>query len=174
MATGRRELTDAIITGLKFLHISALSLWCAGLVALPLLLARHHPDRTQHHFTRLRLVTHHGYTRVVTPAAVIAIAGGTALIYLRGTWTPWFLAKLVLVGLLALFHAWVGHITLNMGERDGEYHPPPAWPLVGGSLATMIAILVLVLAKPAFGIDLLPGWLTSPRNQPLPVGEVPM
>lgn len=167
-------MIDAVISGVKFIHIAALSLWCAGLVALPLLLARHHPDRTQHQFTRIRLVTHYGYTRLVTPAAVIAITAGTVLIYLRDVWTPWFLVKLVLVGWLALFHAWVGHITLNMGERDGDYCPPPAWPIVGGSLATMIGILVLVLAKPAISADLLPDWATSPRHQALPVGEVPI
>lgn len=163
-----------MISIVKFVHIAALSLWCAGLLALPLLLALHEPDRGQHRFARLRMVTHAGYTRIVTPAAIVAITAGTMLIYLRGTWVPWFLAKLVLVGILALFHAWIGHVTLEMGERDGDTPAPRAWPVVGGASVVIVAILTMVLAKPAIPTDVVPDWLASPRNQSLPVEEVPI
>ena len=46
-----------MIAALKFLHIAALSIWCAGLVGLPLLLARHAPSDDQHRYSRRRLVT---------------------------------------------------------------------------------------------------------------------
>lgn len=163
-----------MIVAVKFLHIAALSLWCAGLLALPLLLALHAPGGGQQNFARLRLVTHGGYTRIVTPAAVIAIAAGTALIFLRGTWTPWFFTKLVLVGILALFHAWIGHVTLAMGEGDGDVPSPRAWPVVAGVSTVVVAILVVVLAKPGISADLIPDWLEQPRNQSLPVEEVPI
>ncbi|MET0271270.1 MAG: CopD family protein [Sphingomonas sp.] len=174
MGAAVARVTDGIVTAVKFLHIAALSLWCAGLIALPLLLALHDPRRQQHLYARLRIVTHSAYTRLVTPAAVVSIAAGTALIYLRGTWVPWFFAKLLFVGVLALVHAFIGHVTLQMGERDGDYCPPPAWPIVGVAIAAMIVILTLVLAKPAIGTDLMPGWMTSPMHQPLPVDEVPI
>lgn len=159
---------------LKLLHIAALSIWCAGLVALPLLLAKHDQDHQQATFSRLRILTHRAYVGVVTPAAVIAIAMGTALIFLRGVFVPWMFAKLVVVGLLVLLHAWIGHVTLNMGERQGNYEPPSAVLLVTMSLAVMSAILVLVLAKPLLSDTLAPIWLTTPMDQPLPVDEVPM
>jgi uncharacterized membrane protein len=138
------------------------------------MLALHDPAGEQHRFARLRIVTHSAYTRIVTPAAVIAIAAGTVLIFLRGTWVPWLFLKLLFVGLLALFHGYIGHVTLVMGERDGDYRAPPAWPIVAGSLATMVVILTLVLAKPAVPDGLVPDWLAHPRNQALPVDEVPI
>lgn len=163
-----------MIAAAKFLHIAALSIWCAGLIALPLLLARHDPGDRQHDFSRLRFVTHYAYTRVVTPAAVLAIAIGTALIFLRDVFTPWMFAKLVAVGMLVLLHAWIGHVTLRVGEEQGDYDTPAAAPLVGASLAVMAIILVLVLGKPLLGDNLIPEWLRQSQDQPLPVDEVPI
>ncbi|MBS7813790.1 CopD family protein [Roseococcus pinisoli] len=163
-----------MIAALKFFHIAALSIWCAGLVGLPLLLARHHPADDQAEFARTRLVTNHAYVRVVTPAAVIAIALGTALVFMRGVFVPWMFAKLVLVGLLVLIHAWIGHITLKFGEEQGHYRPPPAGLLVGMSLLAMLAILILVLGKPFLAEGILPDWLLGTQGQPLPLREVPI
>jgi len=162
-----------MIAALKFFHIAALSVWCAGLVGLPLLLARHDPADDQAHFSRMRIITHHAYVRIVTPAAVIAIAMGTALVFLRGVFVPWMFVKLVLVGLLVLIHAWIGHVTLKVGEQQGSYSPPPAAPLVAVSVLAMLAVLILVLGKPLLGEGMIPAWLLAPRGQPLPVGEVP-
>lgn len=163
-----------MIAALKLVHIAALSIWCAGLVALPLLLAKHDPHDEQETFSRLRLLTHRAYIGLITPAAVIAIAIGAALIFMRDVFVPWMFAKLVLVGLLVLLHAWIGHITLKMGEEQGTYDPPRARWLLALSLTAMCAILVLVLGKPVLSDTLAPSWLTAPMNQPLPVDEVPM
>jgi hypothetical protein len=83
-------------------------------------------------------------------------------------------AKLVLVGLLVLLHAWIGHITLSVGEGKGSYDPPRVWPLLAISITAMLAILVLVLGKPVLSDALAPAWLIEPQDQPLPVDEVPM
>jgi uncharacterized membrane protein len=163
-----------MIAILKFFHIAALCVWCAGLVGLPLLLARHDPHDAQTDFTRLRLLTHHAYVGIVTPAAVIAIALGTALIFLRDMFVPWLFVKLVLVGVLVLVHAWLGHVTLKVGEHQGRYDSPSAIPFVGISVVAMLAILFLVLGKPFVGEGLAPVWLVRPQGQPLPVGEVPI
>ncbi|MEP9402652.1 CopD family protein [Sphingomonas sp. VNH70] len=157
----------------KALHIAALILWCAGLVALPLVLAKHRRDEAQTTYARLRLLTHGGYTMIVTPAAVTAIAAGTALIYLRGVFQPWMFAKLVAVGLLVCLHALVGHTVVLMSERRGDYAPPSPVPLVVGSIATMVVVLLLVLAKPVVP-DIAPAWLQTPQNRQLPVEETPI
>lgn len=162
-----------IVTLVKSLHIAALILWCAGLVALPLMLGKHRTDEAQADYARLRLLTHDSYAFIVTPAAVVAIAAGTLLIYLRGVFEPWMFAKLVAVGLLVALHALVGHTVLLMSERRGEYAPPSAVPLITGSIATMIAVLLLVLAKPVVP-DILPHWLTVPQHRQLPVDETPI
>jgi protoporphyrinogen IX oxidase len=163
-----------MIVALKLLHIAALSIWCAGLVALPLLLAKHDQRDQQQTFTRLRLLTHPAYIGLVTPAAIIAIATGTALIFMRGVFVPWLFFKLVFVGSLVLIHAWIGHIAVSAGERQGSYEPPRARWLLTLSLAAMCAILILVLGKPLLGDRLAPAWLNQPMDQPLPVDEVPM
>lgn len=162
-----------ILTWVKGLHIAALILWCAGLIALPLVLSKHDVGEQQADYARLRRITHYGYTRIVTPAAVIAIAAGTGLIFLRGVFEPWMFAKLVAVGLLVCLHAFVGHVVLLMSERRGEYAPPSAVPLVVASILTMTVVLLLVLAKPVVP-DIAPAWLKAPQNRQLPVEETPI
>ncbi|MHA6723914.1 CopD family protein [Sphingomonas sp. RS2018] len=161
-----------MLTLVKAVHIAALILWCAGLVALPLVLGKHDTDETQADYARLRRITHYGYTWIVTPAAVVAIAAGTALIFVRGAFVPWMFAKLVAVGVLVALHALVGHTVVLMSERRGEYEPPTSVPLVGAMLATMTAVLVLVLAKPAMP-DLIPAWLEAPQGRQLPLEATP-
>jgi putative membrane protein len=159
---------EGAIPYLKALHIAALVLWCAGLFALPLLLARHDPAIGQADFTRIRLASHYGYTLVVTPAAVIAIAVGTLLIFLREVFVVWMFAKLVFVALLIGFHAWVGGTIVAVAETDGERQTPePRGPLFL-LLVPILAILFLVLAKPDLEEIPLPDWLTQPRGGHLP------
>jgi len=157
---------------LKALHIAALVLWCAGLFALPLMLARHDPAIGQADYTRIRLASHYGYTAVVTPAALVAIGAGTLLIFLREAFVVWMFAKLVFVALLVGFHAWVGHTIVAVAETEGEHQTPePRGPLLL-LLVPVLAILVLVLAKPELEQVPLPDWLTQPRGGQLPV-DVP-
>ncbi|MBE7184047.1 MAG: CopD family protein [Methylobacterium mesophilicum] len=162
-----------MIALVKFAHIAALVVWSAGLVGLPLVLAKHSPDKPQFDYARLRIVTHYAYTRIVTPAAVLAIAFGTALIFLRGVFVPWLFVKLMVVGLLVALHAYVGHVTLVLGEEKGEVDTPGPTPLVGAGLVAMLLILLLVLGKPVLGPELFPAWLLEPQGHPLPVSEVP-
>ncbi len=93
-------LAIAIVKGL---HIAGVIVWGAGLMAVPLMLAEHAPDDTQEEYARVRRFTHYGYTHLLTPAAVIAVAAGTAPIFLRGVFVPWMFGKLVLVGIGPLF-----------------------------------------------------------------------
>ncbi|MCB5177541.1 MULTISPECIES: CopD family protein [Microvirga] len=153
---------------LKALHIAMLSLWCAGLFALPLMLARHDPAIGQADYARIRRATHFGYTFVITPAAVIAIASGTLLIFLREVFVLWMFAKLVFVALLVSFHAWVSYIIVAVAETEGSHTPPE--PLVPTLLlmVPILAILTLVLAKPDLSRIPIPDWLEEPRGVQLP------
>ena len=161
-----------MIVALKALHIAALTIWCAGLIALPLMLRHIEPGQSQPTFARLRKFTHYGYTRLVTPAAVIAVAAGIVLIFLRQTYTGWMIAKLAAVGLLACVHGFQGHVLLRSEEEKGRYDTPRATWMVVPAVAAMTLVLVIVLAKPDVPRDLFPEWLTSPRNNQLP-WEVP-
>lgn len=159
---------EPVIPHLKAFHVAMLALWCAGLFALPLMLSRHDPAIGQADYDRIRRATHYGYAFVITPAAVLAIASGTLLIFLREAFVLWMFAKLVFVAGLVTFHAWVGHTLVHVAETEGEHQPPePFWPTL---LLTVpvLAILTLVLAKPELGEIPMPGWLEEPRGIQLP------
>lgn len=162
------EWLQPIIPHLKALHVAMLGLWCAGLFALPLMLARHDPAIGQLDYARIRRATHYGYTFFVTPAAMIAIASGTLLIFLREVFVLWLFAKLVLVALLVAFHAWVSYIIVAVAETPGTHRPPE--PLWSALLLTclILGILALVLAKPDLGGIPTPAWIERPWGVQLP------
>ncbi|WP_188055690.1 CopD family protein [Sphingosinithalassobacter sp. CS137] len=163
-------LAIAIVKGL---HIAGVLLWGAGLLALPLMLAEHDRCDDQNEYARVRRFTHYGYTHLLTPAAVIAVAAGTALIFLRGVFVPWMFAKLVLVGVLVALHAWIGNTVVRMGEENNRSQPPPTPLLVAFAAMLLTSIVLLVLAKPDIREDVLPDLLRTPQQRQLPVPDVP-
>ena len=162
------EWLVAAVPYLKALHVLLLLLWCAGLFALPLMLARHDSAIEQSEYSRIRLLTHYTYTSVVTPAAVLAIATGTALIFLREVFVTWMFAKLVFVAMLVTVHAWIGHVLVEVAEKKGAHKTPdPRLPL-GLLILAILGILTLVLAKPELTEIPVPLWLSEPRGYELP------
>jgi uncharacterized membrane protein len=161
------------VVALKTLHLGTLIIWCAGLLALPLVLAGDKSGQSQADFTRLRLTLQNGYIGVVTPAAVIAVSAGTALIFLGNVYVPWMFAKLVAVGFLVGLHGLTGHAIIAIGENPNEARLPLAVPRIVAALALMAVILLLVLAKPTIPLDLVPGWLMQPMHIHLPLDAVP-
>jgi uncharacterized membrane protein len=159
---------EPIIPHLKALHIVALGLWCAGLFALPLMLARHDTATGQEDYARIRRATHYGYAFVISPAGIIAIASGTLLIFLREVFVLWMFAKLVFVALLVAFHAWVSYAIVATAETPGAHTPPePRWPALLLTL-TILVILALVLGKPDLDGIPMPAWLEQPWGVQLP------
>ncbi|MFZ3582495.1 CopD family protein [Loktanella sp. DJP18] len=159
---------EPVVAHLKVLHIMMLALWVAGLFALPLMLARHDPAIGQADYDRIRRATHYGYTFVITPAAIIAIASGTLLIFVREVFVTWMFAKLVFVALLVAFHAWISYVLAAVVETEGPHTTPsPRLPLTL-LMVPVLAILTLVLAKPDLGVIPLPNWLLEPRDSQLP------
>lgn len=168
-----------MIAALKAAHIAALSLWCAGLIALPIVLhsyGRREEVRTQAGFSEFRLLIHAAYTRIVTPAAIIAISAGTALIFAAGLTDTWLMAKLIAVVGMVLVHAWLGHLAVQASEGRGSYQMPPALLILPAALLCMGAVLYLVLAKPDLGplIDALPDSFRTPQDRSIPSALVPI
>lgn len=157
-----------VIPHLKALHVVLLGVWCSGLFALPLMLSRHDTNIEQSEYARIRVVTHYTYTYLVTPAAVLAIATGTVLIFLREVFVIWMFAKLVIVAMLVTFHAWIGYVLVWVAEKEDEYTvPSPRLPLALLALI-VVGILTLVLAKPELREIPIPTWLSEPRGYDLP------
>lgn len=157
-----------VVPHMKAAHLSFLALWTAGLYALPKMLSRHDRDLLQSEFVQIRRATHYSYVWLVTPAAVLAIASGCALIFIRDVFTVWLFAKLVLVAGLVAVHAWIGHTIINVAETEGRHEPPNA--LIPAVILTglILGILLLVLAKPELEELPVPAWLQSPLDRPLP------
>lgn len=148
----------------KAIHIVGLTIWCGGLLALPLMLSRHDPAIPVEDYRMIRRASHLTYTMCVTPAAVIAVIAGTWLIFLREMFTPWLYAKLAVVALLVLAHGWIGHVVVRIGEKPTEHTPPsPVLPIAAVIIPT-VAILVLALAKPPLAGINFPQWLIEPRG----------
>lgn len=156
-----------MIAALKALHLAALLIWCAALLALPLVMRAFGRPLSEAGYTRFRQVTHFGYIGLATPAAVVSVAAGTGLIFAARVFEPWLIAKLALVAGMVMVHIWLGHLIQRAGEARRSprgYHGRIALVLV---LPLMAGVLVLVLAKPDLH-GLMPDQLLSPRGEALP------
>lgn len=133
---------------LKLLHISAVIVWCGTLLYLPTLIAsatgsRQAPVFDHAHQRVLRSL----FTLVVTPAALVAIASGTAIFVFMGPLTLWLIAKLAVVGLLVLAHATCGLLVLK-AERGETRLAGLCTAVTGISMAAIALVAWLVLRKP--------------------------
>ena len=162
-----------MIALLKFLHISTLAVWCAGLLLLPVLLERADNPVRSGEAARMRMFAHHAYNSLVSPAAVIATVAGGMLLFARWVFEPWMFAKLALIGGLAVLHTYIGHCVTRLGE-EGYVRPAlaPALLFAIGSIL-MSGILFAVLAKPPIRSDIMPGWLQKPLQRQLFLPLVP-
>lgn len=142
----------------KFLHIMAISVWAAGLVSLPgLYVQRAKIDRDQDLY-RLQRIVRFSYVRVLSPAAFIAIATGTGLIFLQNPFSAWFSMKLALVGVMVVIHVMTGLVIIRLFNKGEVY---PVWRFVSVTIASGIVvcgILFLVLARPEAPFSLSSGW----------------
>lgn len=130
-------------------HIITLGLWSASLLILAGLYGAAPSVKERSQVYRHRLMCRYIYIMLGSPAAVLAIISGSALVALLGVEGSWLLGKLAVVSLLALFHAYCG--TLLHKHDEGALPTPTT---LRSSLMFMIplvlisTILVLVLAKP--------------------------
>ncbi len=151
-----------MIAWVKAVHIVALTVWCAGLLALPGLYAQRSRLRSRDEVHDLQRLTRAVFINVTSPAAFVAVAAGTALVFLHDVFTVWMALKLLAVGVLVALHVREGHLILHLFDPGGRY---ARWQQAAGTLATLATIgviLWLVLAKPGFDLDGLPEWLRRP------------
>lgn len=150
-----------MIAALKFIHISAIALWSAGLISLPGLYVQRAHVENDDALYRLQTMVRFAYVAIISPAAFIAISSGIGLIFLRETFVPWFSLKLAFVAVLVMVHVLTGLVIIRL-FRDGEVYP--AWRFVVVTVTTclvVVAILFTVLAKPHLEMK-LPAVLAEP------------
>ena len=146
------------VVWLKLAHVTALAIWTGGILLMPILLGQRETAGSGPPLHRLHAFTRFAYINVISPAAFVAIASGTALILVRETYTPWFAAKLAFVGVLVALHVWIGLLVLSVFEDDGHF---ARWRVAASTVvlsALIAAIFWVVLAKPPIA---LAGWVAD-------------
>lgn len=132
------------------IHISALLFWGGCLLYLPALIvsvARDNSAITENP-DPFDSVTRFIFTRVATPAALLAIIAGSLVFVVQHSMTVWLIAKLTLVVALVFVHTALGLLVLRLEARNGK--PLRLWCLLLGLAAALLMMLILwlVLAKP--------------------------
>ncbi len=146
----------------KFIHIGAIAIWIAGLFYLSALLAGHDTVRDRQDFARVRMASRFAYMGLVSPAGFVAVGSGTALLFIADALHPWMFAKLAAVTLLVIVHVQYAYVLTHLAAEGAKQPTLRIRLLVGATAAAALAILALVLAKPAIGSDFLPAWATEP------------
>ena len=130
-------------------HVVTLGMWSAALLILAGLYALPPAQDDRAHVHRHGLMCRYVFIVLGSPAAVLAIISGCVLVVLRGVDGSWLLAKLAVVALLVLYHAYCGHL-LHKYDIESVSVPsvwrPPV--LIAVPVLLISAILILVLAKP--------------------------
>ena len=135
-------------TLLKFIHLAAIAVWSGGLIALPFLFWQRRTLEPGIELNRLHRIARLVYVDLTSPAAYIAIASGTALIFLQATFAEWFSTKMVLVGLMAMLHVVAGLILVKLFLPNGRLGRPSCVALSIAYAALITAVVWIVLAKP--------------------------
>lgn len=151
----------SLVVFLKLLHVTALSIWCGGLLVLPGLFRQRDQIADKEKLYELQRFARAIYIVVVSPAAFVAVFSGTALVFAREVFTVWMLLKLAAVGALVGLHVRTGFVLIQLFEPGRSY---AFWrqALATGAAAGIVAsILALVLGKPDLDLQ-LPAWVTTP------------
>ena len=167
-------------TFLKFVHLAAIAIWSGGLLALPFLFWQRRALAAGPDLDRLHRITRLVYVELTSPAAFIAIASGTALIFLQATFTEWFTLKMILVGLMAMLHVVAGLVIHQLFSPNGRFGRLSFVTLASTYAVVIVAIVWVVLAKPhidsnQFMVHLFePGGLAKMLRQSLGDTRIPI
>ncbi|MQY46578.1 hypothetical protein GAO09_11035 [Rhizobiales bacterium RZME27] len=137
-----------LIALLKFVHITMIAIWAAGLISLPGLYVQRAHVKDKDALYRLQMMVRYAYVTIISPSAFIAVATGTALIFGQQTYAPWFSIKLLFVGVLVVLHVLTGLIIIRL-FKEGEFYPVWRFVMATAITAVVAAVIVfLALAKP--------------------------
>jgi putative membrane protein len=135
----------------KSLHIIFMVTWFAGLFYLPRLFVYHamaSPD-DRVGIARFCVMERKLYWGITTPGAVLTIVFGLWLWKGYGIDGGWLHAKLALVALLVVFHAYLGKLVADFqAGRNRHGHVFYRWLNEIPALPILVAIVFLVVMKP--------------------------
>ncbi|MFU8830945.1 MAG: CopD family protein [Wenzhouxiangella sp.] len=132
----------------KLIHISAIVIWSAGLLYLPGLFAEHVGTTDDDAFRRLRSKTRLVFVGLASPAAVIAIASGTILVFLAASLGGWMVLKLFAVSAMVFLHIYFGHLMGLLYRAPGFRRPFAHLLLLVPVIFIATTVIYLVTGKP--------------------------
>jgi putative membrane protein len=147
---------------LKFVHLAAIAIWSAGLIALPFMFWQRRMIGAGLELDRLHRMTRFVYVGMASPAAFIAIGSGTALIFLQATFQEWFSVKMVLVGAMVMLHVAAGLVLERIFLPGGRFGRFSYVALSSAYLVLIPAIIWVALAKPRIDSNQLAAALFEP------------
>ena len=134
---------------IKALHIFFVASWFAGLFYLPRLFVNHAMVTDTATITQFKLMERKLY-RFMTPLGVFAVGFGTWMWLGYGYTGTWLHIKLVLVGVLIVYHLYCGHLVqVFAADQNVRSHVFYRW---FNELPVLIlfAVVLLVVLKPEF------------------------
>lgn len=134
---------------LKWLHITFMVTWFAGLFYLPRLFVYHAMTQDEAGKERFKIMERKLFYGITTPGALLTIVFGTWLWlgWFRGN-GGWIHAKLALVLVLVVYHVWCGKLLIDFKhDRNRKSHVWFRW-FNEFPVLLLLAIVYLVVLKP--------------------------
>ncbi len=135
---------------IKAFHIIFVTTWFAGLFYLPRLFVYHAMSEDTTSTARFKIMERKLFYGIMTPSAVLAILLGIWALYLMPGYlfSNWMIFKLILVGLLVIYHFSCGLIIKNFKEgKNFHSHVWYRW-FNEAPVLSLVAIVILVVIKP--------------------------
>lgn len=136
---------------IKAFHVIAMVTWFAGLFYLPRLYVYHAMPNDFTTIARFKVMEHKLYYYITTPGGVLTILFGLLL------WLPhyaayshawWLHIKLVLVGLLIIFHIYCGYL-LHLFKQNRNSHSEKFYRWLNEfPTIILISVVILTIVKP--------------------------
>lgn len=141
---------------LKSLHIVAVISWMAGMLYMPRLFVYHHGVAAGSEASETFKVMEHKLSKLImAPALVVTWIAGLSLVAVQGhaiAQSPWFVLKLVCVLLMTWVHMLYLKYRRAFAADDRPKTPKFFRFLNEAPTLLMIAVVVLVVFKPSFGV----------------------
>ena len=131
----------------KSFHIIFMVTWFAGLFYLPRLFVYHASANDPASIDRFKVMERKLFWGIATPGGVITVALGFWLIEMIGfSYSAlWLQAKLVLVGVLVVYHVWCGKLVVDF-KQDRNRHSH-VWYRFFNEFPVLILIGVVLLVE---------------------------
>ena len=136
----------------KALHLIFMVTWFAGLFYLPRLFVYHAMSEDAVSIDRFKVMESKLYYGIMTPGGALTLLFGFWTLWLNG-WAAyagmlWLHVKLVLVGLLVIYHLYCGKLLLDF-KHDRNRHSHVWYRLFNEiPVVFLIAIVILAVVRP--------------------------